>query len=64
MSFGSILYALLFQPLQILFEAIYKFAYSIIQNKGVAIIILSLAMNFWFCRYTGVPTLFRNRKET
>ena len=46
MSFGSILYALLFQPLQILFEAIYKFAYSVIQNKGVAIIILSLAMNF------------------
>lgn len=48
MSFGSILYALLFQPLQILFEAIYKFAYSVIQNKGVAIIILSLAMNFGF----------------
>ena len=46
MSFGTILYTLLFQPLQVLFEVIYSIAYSIIGNRGLTIIALSVAMNF------------------
>lgn len=46
MSFGTILYTLLFQSLQVLFEVIYSIAYSIIGNRGLTIIALSVAMNF------------------
>lgn len=46
MTFGSIIYTLLFQPLQIIFEIIYKLAYSIVGNNGISIVALSLAMNF------------------
>lgn len=46
MSFGTILYTLLFQPLQVLFEVIYSIANSLIGNRGLSIIALSVAMNF------------------
>lgn len=46
MSFGTILYTLLFQPLQVLFEVIYSIANSLIGNMGLSIIALSVAMNF------------------
>lgn len=46
MSFGTLLYSILFQPLQTLFEIIYGIVDSIISNKGLSIIALSLCMNF------------------
>lgn len=46
MSFSTILYTLLFQPLQVLFEVIYSIANSLIGNRGLSIIALSVAMNF------------------
>lgn len=46
MSFGEIIYSLLFKPLQLLFEVIYVFAYNIIGNPGLTIIVLSIVMNF------------------
>jgi len=46
MSFGTMLYTLLFKPLEMLFEVIFSFAYRIIGNPGLSIIALSLAMNF------------------
>ena len=46
MSFGSVIYELLIQPLQIIFEVIFGIAYDITDNYGLTIIVLSLAMNF------------------
>lgn len=46
MSITKILYNLLLMPLQMLFEAVYKIAYSFIGNPGITIIIFSLAINF------------------
>ena len=46
MSVTEILYNLLFMPLQMLFEAVYKIAYSFIGNPGITIIVFSLAINF------------------
>ena len=46
MSFGSILYSLLLKPLQLLFEVIYVFAYNILGNPGLTIIVLSIVINF------------------
>lgn len=46
MTFSTILYTILIGPLKLLFEVIYMIAYQIIGNAGLAIIALSLAMNF------------------
>ena len=46
MSVSSLLYQLLIGPIQILFEVIYGFAADILNNYGLAVIVLSLAMNF------------------
>lgn len=46
MSILDILYTLLIMPLQLMFEALYMLAYNIIGDAGIAIIALSLAMNF------------------
>ena len=46
MSFWAILNTLLFKPLQLVFEVIYMIAYRVIDNPGLAIIVLSLVMNF------------------
>ena len=46
MSFWTILNTLLLKPLQLVFEVIYMIAYRIIDNPGLAIIVLSLVMNF------------------
>lgn len=46
MSLGEIFYSLLFKPLQLIFEVIYVFAYDVIGNPGLAIIVLSIVMNF------------------
>ena len=45
MSFGAILDALLFKPLQLLFEVIYMVADRMIDNPGLSIVVLSLVMN-------------------
>ena len=45
MTFGNILDALLISPLKLVFEIIFQTAYELIQNPGVSIIFLSLAMN-------------------
>ena len=45
MSFFSILMAFFIDPLKLLFEVIYHFAYEILHNPGLSIIFLSLAMN-------------------
>jgi len=44
-SVWQIVYAILFEPLQILFELIFSTSISLIENKGFSIIALSLAMN-------------------
>jgi len=46
MSFLSIVDSILFKPLQLIFEVIYVAAYKLIRNPGLAIIALSLVMNF------------------
>ena len=46
MSFLSILNSLLLKPLELAFEVIYMMANRIVDNPGLSIIILSLAMNF------------------
>lgn len=45
MSLFDMLGAVLIGPLKLLFEVIFSVAYNIINNPGIAIIILSLAMN-------------------
>jgi len=46
MSFGTFLYNLLIGPLELFFEVVYSVANRHIQNPGLSIIVLSLAMNF------------------
>ena len=46
MSFSTFLFALLIEPLELVFEVIYVIAQRIIGNPGLSIIALSLAMNF------------------
>ncbi|MFR3310279.1 MAG: hypothetical protein ACLTTQ_06805, partial [Christensenellales bacterium] len=46
MPITQILYNLLLMPLQMLFEAVYRIAYSFIGNPGITIIIFSLTINF------------------
>ena len=46
MSFFSLLYQLLFGPLELLFDAVYAFMFRVTKNEGVAIVALSLAINF------------------
>ena len=45
MSFGAILYSVLFKP-SADFEVVYVFAYKIISDPGLSIIVLSAAINF------------------
>lgn len=46
MNFGEILYTILISPLQLFFEVLFMLANQIIDNPGMSIIVLSLAMNF------------------
>ena len=46
MSFFSLLWTFLIGPLKLLFEVIFDTAYDLVLSPGVAIIMLSLAMNF------------------
>lgn len=46
MTISNILYTILISPLQLFFEIIYMMANKIIDNPGMSIIVLSLAMNF------------------
>ena len=46
MSFFTILYTLIIYPIELLFENIFMIANRIIGNTGLAIIFLSLAVNF------------------
>lgn len=46
MNLSSILFSILIQPLQIIFQTIFGIAYSLIKNYGFTIIVLSLTMNF------------------
>ena len=46
MSFGTILYTILIQPLQMFFEVIFVIAQRFTNNPGLSIIVLSLVMNF------------------
>lgn len=46
MSFGSILYSIIIGPLQLFFEVLYILANKMIDNPGISIIVLSLAINF------------------
>ena len=45
MTFGHILYQLLIGPIELLFETIFSIANQLTGNSGLAIIVLSLAMN-------------------
>lgn len=45
MDFLSILYQLIFMPLQIVFEIIYFMAFKVVDNPGIAIIALSFIVN-------------------
>ena len=46
MSFTTALYTAIIRPLELLFEVIYVISNRVIQNPGMSIIALSLAMNF------------------
>ena len=46
MSIGRLLYQLLLGPLELVFDVIYSLAYQITEHPGMAIVFLSLAMNF------------------
>ena len=45
MTFGGILDAIFISPLKLVFEIIFQTAYELIQDPGISIIFLSLAMN-------------------
>ncbi len=45
MTFGGILDAILISPLKLVFEIIFQTAYELIQDPGISIIFLSLAIN-------------------
>ena len=45
MEFLSILYQLIFMPLQVIFEVIYYLAFRLIGNPGIAIVALSFVVN-------------------
>ena len=45
-SFSDILYSVLIQPLQIVFEIIYGMAFDIYNSHVLSILALSVAMNF------------------
>lgn len=45
MTFGTALYTVFLKPLQLVFEIIYSVAYQNTHNPGLAIIVLSLAIN-------------------
>ena len=46
MTFSTYIYALLIRPLELLFEVIFYNANKVLNNPGMAIVALSLAMNF------------------
>ena len=46
MSFIDIIYTILIGPLQLVFEIIYTITNRVIGHPGLAIIVLSLIMNF------------------
>ncbi|MBO4862838.1 MAG: YidC/Oxa1 family membrane protein insertase [Eubacterium sp.] len=46
MTFSTYIYALLIRPLELLFEVIFYNANKVLNNPGLAIVALSLAMNF------------------
>ena len=46
MTVSSLFYQLLIGPIEILYQYIYGFAANVLNNYGLAIIVLSLAMNF------------------
>ena len=46
MTFFQMLYKLILGPLELLFDVIYAWAMQLIHNPGLAIIFLSLAINF------------------
>ena len=46
MSFFSSLYQLLIGPLELLFDILYSLSFRMLNNQGLAIIVLSLGMNF------------------
>ncbi|MBQ8147522.1 MAG: hypothetical protein IJ040_01900 [Lachnospiraceae bacterium] len=46
MTIWNILYTILIMPLQLFFEVVYVVADKLIDNPGLSIIVLSLAINF------------------
>ncbi|MBQ3897124.1 MAG: preprotein translocase YidC, partial [Clostridia bacterium] len=46
MTFGSVIYNVFIGPLELFFEAVFTLAFKLVQNHGLSIIFLSLAMNF------------------
>ena len=46
MTFLSALYTLVIYPIELLFDTLFTIAYRLIGNNGMAIIVLSLAVNF------------------
>ena len=46
MTFGSVIYNIFIGPLELFFEVVYTLAFRAIENHGLSIIFLSLAMNF------------------
>ena len=46
MSIGEIIYTILIRPLLLLFEVLFMLVNNMIDNPGLSIIALSLAMNF------------------
>ncbi|MBR6478880.1 MAG: membrane protein insertase YidC, partial [Clostridia bacterium] len=46
MTFGSVIYNIFIGPLELFFEVVFTLAFRLVQNHGLSIIFLSLAMNF------------------
>ena len=61
MSFGEILSTLLIGPLQLLFETIFTIVDRLVQNPGLSIVALSLAMNFLVLPFISGPTPCRRK---
>lgn len=65
MSIFSMLYALFIEPLELIFEVIFSLVYRIVQNPGVTIIFLSLAVNFLVLPlYNKADAMQAEEKET
>ena len=65
MSILTALFTILIRPLELLFEVIFAFAYMILPNPGICLLIMSLLINFLVLPlYNRADMLQKQTRET